>query len=88
MTLKLGSVFHSLNSRELFKIFLNVFFCFLGRIHDHPCLNGGIYLSFAHNTYQCICPEAYIGKNCQGNLYLTIFKSKISNGKRERMLCT
>ncbi|XP_066933671.1 uncharacterized protein [Clytia hemisphaerica] len=40
-----------------------------GEVHEHPCLNGGVYISMVHGTYQCICPVGYIGKTCQEKNY-------------------
>eukprot|EP00794_Sanderia_malayensis_P012275 gene12275-13540_t len=37
-----------------------------GEVKYHPCVNGGVFVSTGRHSYECICPEKFIGKNCQG----------------------
>ncbi|XP_065063135.1 neurogenic locus notch homolog protein 1-like isoform X2 [Rhopilema esculentum] len=36
-----------------------------GSVEYQPCTNGGIFVPTGPHSYECICPEQFIGKNCQ-----------------------
>ena len=60
------SIDGSTNSDGLFEAFCGVLFGEYNCVGD-PCKNGGRCLDGA-NTYSCVCPEGYNGRQCENDI--------------------
>lgn len=40
---------------------------------DEPCLNGGACLQVSGSTYLCVCPNEFMGANCENGTYFHCF---------------